>query len=82
MKHVLEELAPKFEKASGHKLNIVWGTGVGLAKKMMEGEQTDLAILTREGLDTVLKGGKVVSQHAGLADPREMRRWIDDAQRA
>jgi thioredoxin 2 len=30
----------------------------------------------------VLKGGKLVSQHAGLADPREMRRWIDDAQSA
>jgi len=30
----------------------------------------------------VLKGGKVVSQHAGLADRREMRRWIDEAQRA
>jgi thioredoxin 2 len=28
----------------------------------------------------VLKRGKVVSQHAGLADPRQMRRWIDDAQ--
>lgn len=61
VKHVLEELAPKFENATGHKLNIVWGTGAGLSKRMMEGEQTDLAILTRQGLDTVLKGGRVAA---------------------
>jgi molybdate transport system substrate-binding protein len=61
VKHVLEELTPKFEKATGHKLNITWGTGAGLSKRMMEGEQTDLAILTRQGLDTVLSGGKVVA---------------------
>src|SRR4051812_45280870 len=61
VKHVLEELTPKFEKATGHKLNIVWGTGAGLSKRMVDGEQTDLAILTRQGLDTVLKAGKVVA---------------------
>lgn len=27
----------------------------------------------------VLKGGKVVSQHAGMADPKEMRRWLAEA---
>ena len=61
VKHVLEELKPKFEQVSGHKLNIVWGTGAGLAKRMQDGEQTDVAILTRQGLDTVLKDGKVAT---------------------
>src|SRR6187455_1830819 len=61
VKHVLEELTPTFEKVSGHKLNIIWGTGVSLAKRMQDGEQTDIAILTRQGLDSVLKDGKAVA---------------------
>jgi thioredoxin 2 len=27
----------------------------------------------------VLRDGRMVSQHAGLADPLEMRRWLEDA---
>lgn len=55
----LEELAPKFEQASGHKLNITWGTAAILVKKVQAGESADLLVLTKQGLDALLKEGKV-----------------------
>jgi molybdate transport system substrate-binding protein len=55
----LEELAPKFEKASGHKLAITWGTAAILVKKVQAGESADLLVLTRQGLDELIKQNKV-----------------------
>jgi molybdate transport system substrate-binding protein len=55
----LEELAPKFEKASGHKLAITWGTAAMLVKRVQDGETPDLLILTRQGLDALAKDGRV-----------------------
>jgi molybdate transport system substrate-binding protein len=54
----LEELAPKFEKASGHKLTITWGTAAILVKKVQAGETADLMVLTRQSLDALTKEGK------------------------
>jgi molybdate transport system substrate-binding protein len=61
VKHSLEDLAATFEKASGHKVAITWGTGAALAKRIQGGEQADLLVLTKQGLDTLSKDGKVVS---------------------
>jgi molybdate transport system substrate-binding protein len=54
----LEELAPKFEKASGHKLAITWATAAVLVKRVQGGETADLLILTRQSLDALTKDGK------------------------
>ena len=54
----LEELAPKFEQASGHKLNITWATAAILVKRVQAGETADLMVLTRQGLDALTKDGK------------------------
>jgi molybdate transport system substrate-binding protein len=54
----LEELAPKFENASGHKLNITWATAAVLVKRVQAGETADLLILTKQGLDTMVKENK------------------------
>jgi molybdate transport system substrate-binding protein len=59
VKHSLEELAATFEKTSGHKVAITWGTGAALAKRIQAGEQADLLVLTKQGLDTLSKDGKV-----------------------
>ena len=56
----LEELAPKFEKASGHKLNITWSTAALLAKRVQAGEQADALILIKGNIETLLKEGKVM----------------------
>jgi molybdate transport system substrate-binding protein len=53
----LEELAPQFEKATGHKLNITWATAAILVKRVQAGESADLYVLTRQSLDTLAKDG-------------------------
>lgn len=57
----LEELAPKFEKASGHKLNITWATAAVLVKRIQGGETADLMVLTKQGLETMVKENKATS---------------------
>jgi molybdate transport system substrate-binding protein len=57
----LEELTPKFEKASGHKLAITWGTAAVLVKKVQAGETADLLVLTKQGLDTMVKENKATA---------------------
>ena len=54
----LEELTPKFEKASGHKLTISWGTAAILVKRVQAGETADMMVLTRQSLDALTKEGK------------------------
>jgi molybdate transport system substrate-binding protein len=61
VKHQLEALAPKFEKASGHKLNITWGTAAMLTKRVQAGEQADVLILTKPTLETLLKEEKITA---------------------
>jgi molybdate transport system substrate-binding protein len=57
----LEELTPKFEKASGHKLAITWGAAAMLVKRVQGGETADLLVLTRQGLDALVKDGKAAA---------------------
>ena len=59
VKHSLEDLAAQFEKTSGHKLKITFGTAAALAKRVQGGEQADLYVLTRQALETLSKDGKV-----------------------
>jgi len=58
----LEELTPKFEKASGHKLNITWATAAVLVKRVQGGETADLLVLTKQGLDTMVKENKATAR--------------------
>ncbi len=60
VKSVLEELIPKFEKSSGHKLNVSWSTAALLTKRVEAGEQADALILIKSNVDTLLKAGKIV----------------------
>ena len=61
LKSVLEELGPQFEKASGHKLKIEYGS-TGPLKVQIEKEQPfDVAILGVETIDELLKSGKLAS---------------------
>lgn len=60
VKSVLEEIIPKFEKASGHKLNMTWSTAALLAKRVQAGEQADALILIKGNIEALLKEGKVM----------------------
>ena len=60
VKSVLEDLVPKFEKATGHKLAITWSTASLLAKGVQAGEQADALILIKGNLETLQKEGKIM----------------------
>jgi molybdate transport system substrate-binding protein len=55
----LEELAPAFERETGHKLVISFGLAVALKRQIEGGEAFDLAILPVAGIDDLAKQGKV-----------------------
>ena len=55
----LEELAPAFARATGHKLDITFGLAAGLKREIEAGEAFDLAILTSANIDDLARQGKV-----------------------
>ena len=56
-KDVTEDIGPKFEKASGHKLAVKF-ENFGAVLKMAQGsEAADIIIMPRRGIDTLLKDG-------------------------
>jgi molybdate transport system substrate-binding protein len=57
----LEELTPKFEQASGHKLTITWSTAAVLAKRVQAGETPDVVVLSRQSLDMLAKENKATA---------------------
>jgi molybdate transport system substrate-binding protein len=59
MRSAVEALIPQSEKACGSKLAVTWGTAPMLVKRIEDGEQADVLILSRAGLDNLLKQGKV-----------------------
>src|SRR5882672_3885536 len=61
MTTVLEDLVPKFEKTTGHKVTLVLATSGALNKRVAEGETADLLISTGAGIDGLIKDGKLVS---------------------
>lgn len=68
MKTTFEALAPEFERNNGHKLVASFGPSGQIAKRIAEGEAFDVAIVTGEGLEDLIKDGKVVpGSRAGIA---------------
>jgi molybdate transport system substrate-binding protein len=56
-----EALLAQFEKSSGHKLAITWGTAPMLVKRIEDGEAADVMILSRAGIDTLCNQGKIAA---------------------
>ncbi len=54
-----EALFRQFEKTSGHKLAVTWGTAPMLVKRIEGGETADVLILSRAGIDALSKQGKI-----------------------
>jgi molybdate transport system substrate-binding protein len=57
----LDELKPKFETATDHKVTIVYSVIADLRKRIQEGETADVMILSRAALDELQGQGKVAS---------------------
>ena len=60
-KEALIELTPEFEHASGHKVNITYAGGSGLAQEIRNGRRADLFIGPQEFSDSLLEEGKLQS---------------------
>ena len=73
MRSVLQELTPAFEKASGHHLNITYGTAGEVERRLMEREPFDVGVATKpriqtlEGDGTVVKGSVLVIGRSPIA---------------
>jgi molybdate transport system substrate-binding protein len=59
VKTVLEELAPQFEKSTGHKLAFRFAPAADLKGQIEKGEPFDVAILTTALIDDLIRQGKL-----------------------
>jgi molybdate transport system substrate-binding protein len=67
MKAAIDELAPAFERTSGHKLRAVYGPSGGLARRFNGGEAADLIVIDSMVLDELIKQGKVAPGRTDVA---------------
>lgn len=58
---VMEDLAPQFEKASGHRVIVKFGLAAGFKQQIEAGEAFDLAVLTPPMIDDLIKQGKMAA---------------------
>ena len=59
-KEALIELVPEFERASGHKVNITYGGGSGLANRIREGMRGDIFIGPEEFSGPLISEGALL----------------------
>ena len=74
MQSVLEDLGPKFERATGHKLAISFATAGAAVKRAQGGEAADVVIATRQGIDGLVKNGKARCRQRDCACQRRHQR--------
>jgi molybdate transport system substrate-binding protein len=60
IKAAMADIKPLFEQATEHKLVVLSDTSGRIAKRIADGEETDLIIVTSGGIDDLVKQGKVV----------------------
>src|SRR5438132_3583283 len=61
MELVMEDLGPKFERATGHKLAITFATLGAAVKRVQDGETADVVVIPQQGIDSFVKDGKAVA---------------------
>lgn len=60
MRGVLQQLAPAFEKSSGHRLVLDFATAGGVEQKVAADQAVDVAILTKPRVDKLVSSAKVI----------------------
>ena len=61
LKAVFEELAPQFERSTGHKIVVTYGLAAGFKQQIDAGTAVDVAILTPALIDDLIKSGKMAA---------------------
>jgi molybdate transport system substrate-binding protein len=62
MQGVLENLGPKFEQATGHKLMMAFDASGGVVKRVRAGESADIVVIPRQSVESLVKDGKAVAE--------------------
>ncbi len=63
IREVVEDLAPKFERASGHKIAVTFGNLGALVKRINDGETADVIIIPQQGIVGLVKNEKATSEN-------------------
>jgi molybdate transport system substrate-binding protein len=61
MRLVMEDLGPKFEQTTGHKLAISFDAGGVVVKRVQDGETADVVMLPQPALERLMRDGKLVA---------------------
>jgi molybdate transport system substrate-binding protein len=61
VRHVINELGPQFERASGHKLKIQYDVVSVIKRQIDAGEEFDVAILNTPMINDLVKAGKIAA---------------------
>jgi molybdate transport system substrate-binding protein len=64
MKTVFEELAPAFERATGHRASVELGPSLRLEKELGDGKAADVAIVSRAGIKDLETSGRFAAGSA------------------
>ena len=62
MREVVQDIAPKFEAANGHRLSIAFATFGMIVKRIHDGELADVVVAPREGIDRLVRDGKASAE--------------------
>ena len=75
MKTTLDDLMPEFEKSTGNKVTIHFAPSAKIKQRVADGEETDVAIATAEGLEDLIQTNKIVDgfSRRSRAIPRRPR---------
>jgi molybdate transport system substrate-binding protein len=66
LKAVMEDLAPQFERATGHKVVVTFGLAAAFKQQIEGGEAFDLAVLTPPLIDDLIKQGKIAADSRAI----------------
>jgi len=61
MRAVMDDLRPRFERTTGHRLAIVFATLGGAVKHVQASEAIDVAVVPRQGIDRFVKEDRIAT---------------------
>jgi molybdate transport system substrate-binding protein len=67
MKAAIDELAPSFERDTGHSVRVSYGPSGGIARRFIGGEPADMIVIDSGALDDLIRQGKVLPGPTGIA---------------
>ena len=67
MEAVIDELAPSFERDTGHIVRVSYGPSGGVARRFIGGEPADVIVIDSGALDDLIRQGKVLPDPTGIA---------------